>query len=115
MIFENGWAVWKGAWQSKKANRRSLIVLGRFFEEAVQPEAILGHFRLEDRELALLDDLAQRRDGWYSGREIWPEAGALRKQSLEKLFRGGFLLGRVFSGRIRLSDSGRFILILCRR
>jgi 23S rRNA pseudouridine1911/1915/1917 synthase len=100
------------ALRSRKANRRGLEALGAFFAQAARPEAILAHFGLEAADLGLLDALGLKEDGW------WPVSalgGAATPAAFRRLLRAGFFLAKPLARRVRLSDSGRFALILCAR
>ncbi|MDR1607214.1 MAG: hypothetical protein LBT38_02235 [Deltaproteobacteria bacterium] len=106
-----GWTLTRLALKSRNANRQSLDVLGDFFERVVEPAKILGHFGLGAGDLAFLDDLALKLDGWYPLKAVSP----IDRTDLTRLIQKGFLLARPFPRLIRLSDAGRFLLILCVR
>jgi hypothetical protein len=100
------------ALKSRKANRRSLEVLDGFFVQAAKPQAILDYFGLLAADLGLLVALALKTDGW------WPLSAlgeAASPAAFGRLVRAGFFLAKPLARRIRLSDSGRFVLILCVR
>ncbi|MDR0549079.1 MAG: hypothetical protein LBI10_06700 [Deltaproteobacteria bacterium] len=99
------------ALKSRAANRVSLDILDDFFSKAAAPVAILGHFNVSMVDLTFLEALALKKDGW------WPlsELKGVDKATLTRLVQNGFLLARPFKGLVRLSDAGRFLLILCVR
>ncbi|MDR2142419.1 MAG: hypothetical protein LBR11_11665 [Deltaproteobacteria bacterium] len=104
-----GWRVSYWALRSRKANRLSLAVLGDFFAQAAEPATIVRRFGLKSSDLDFLAVLADREDGWYPLSSLPTlEAG----QAFGRLVKNGFLLARPWPRLIRLSDAGRFLLIL---
>ncbi|MDR1871136.1 MAG: hypothetical protein LBS60_04285 [Deltaproteobacteria bacterium] len=112
----------KGVWtfrlivkgiKSRAANRRSLEILGEFFAKALTPEAIMSHFGLTNEDLTPLLALGRLKDGFWPVRaldsSVSPEALA---KILVKLATYGFILVKPWRRLIRLSDAGRFLLIL---
>jgi hypothetical protein len=100
------------ALKSRGNNRASLLALSDFFARAEKPEAITGHFGLAPEDLAFLTALSLMEDGWRRPTAV---SAPLDSASFGRLLAGGFLLARPFKRLIRLSDAGRFLLVLCVR
>jgi hypothetical protein len=108
--------------KSRRANRLSLALLDNFFARAQKPEVIQMALGLKESELAVLEGLALKKDGWYPINELWPEReenqkGLLtgRRASFMRLVKNGLIMVRAWSKLVRLSDAGRFALILVSR
>ena len=100
--------------KDKKANRRSLSRLDKLFREAASCQDILADFKLEGAKISILKALASRQDGWYPIPEICSGNDARSvADMLTSLAEEGLIHLKAFKNLIKLSDSGRFILILC--
>jgi hypothetical protein len=98
---------------ARKADRENLRVLEGLYLRAAPDEEIISAFRLDPGDLGFLRALSLRTDGWYPARGIMPEkdpSGEARRA--RALARAGLVLSRPLKGLVRLSDSGRYVLIM---
>jgi hypothetical protein len=100
--------------KNKKANRKNLSRLDGWFFKAGSEQDILEDFELDALKLGVLNYLAARPQGWYPPKSIFsdPPKNISRELTL-KLVLEGLIHIAPFKNKIRLSDSGRYILILC--
>jgi hypothetical protein len=105
--------LWIAASKAAKKNKRNLVRLEELFAEGADGEKILANFNLNDTKLAYLSRLALQEDGWYPINSIITQKDPdVVQRELLDLTQGGFILAKPFSNLVKLSDSGRFVLIL---
>jgi hypothetical protein len=100
--------------KSRRANRENLARLESWFLRAGTPDEILSDFKLDGWKTAVLLALSAKMDGWHPFQGIIPEMGLPTEKNPLAAMAGAGLIGvRPFKKQARLSDSGRYILILC--
>ncbi|MDR2354442.1 MAG: hypothetical protein LBF22_15045 [Deltaproteobacteria bacterium] len=106
--------LFKALLKNKDKNRKNLKILGQYFIISRDPEDILADFHLTQEKLEILQNLSDRTDGWYPVKDIIPATDPERgKNLLEDLLEAGLIRLKLFQKLVSLSDSGRYILILC--
>ena len=107
------WKLWRASLKAAKKNRSNLARLEELFEKGAGGGEILTEFGLTRNQLAHLSRLALRPDGWYpAGAIIAEKDPKVAGMELLALAEGGLILARPFRKLVKLSDSGRYVLIL---
>ncbi|MDR2406100.1 MAG: hypothetical protein LBE27_06985 [Deltaproteobacteria bacterium] len=111
---EGGVKLFLAALRSKKVNRNNLTRLTEWFQKAGSQEEVLADFQLNSEKIEVLRNLAAHVDGWYPISDIIPEKDAKNvKNLLQALLEAGLIGVKPWKKLMNLSDSGRYILIMC--
>jgi hypothetical protein len=99
---------------SRKTGKKALSRLEALFSEGAPPSEIAGEFALAPARLEAIERLASAPDGWYPVPDIIHEKDPEKsRKTLLSLCRRGLAHVSPLRNAVRLSDAGRYILILC--
>jgi hypothetical protein len=106
-------SLWALAFGSRKANKKYLKIFSNYFSKATEPQEIVSALNLGSLELNFLNRLALEEDGWKAVSRVFCHLETkIFKKCFKSLAQSGLILVKPFKNLIRLSDAGRFLLIL---